>query len=103
MGSPIDFFALRPFFTFFSLRIVWYIYLLHMAVQLYVSIAEVSHLLAQRGISWLTWAPNSVPLVLGIIAQVGLVRLLIEVAATVLIGRGRPDSVNTQRGPQAWE
>jgi hypothetical protein len=94
MGSPMDFFALRPFFTFASLRVVWYIYLLHMAFQLYVSFSEVSQLLAQRGISWLTWAPNSIPLILGIIAQVALVRLLIEVAATILIGRSRLESAN---------
>jgi hypothetical protein len=94
MRSPMDFFALRPFFTFSSLRVVWYIYLLHMAFQLYVSFSEVSQLLAQRGISWLTWAPNSIPLILGIIAQVALVRLLIEVAATILIGRSRPESAD---------
>jgi hypothetical protein len=89
MNAVIDFFTLRPVFTFFGLKIVWYLYLLHTIVQFCFSIAEVSQLLAQRNISWLAWAPNSVPLVLGILAQVALVRLLIEVAATILLAPRR--------------
>jgi hypothetical protein len=40
--------------------------------------------LAQRGISWEAWSPNLFPLILGIVAQLVLARLLLEVAATVL-------------------
>jgi hypothetical protein len=59
--------------------------LAHTILQLYVSLTEISNLLAQRNISWVTWLPNSLPLILGIIWQVGLVRLILEVAATVLL------------------
>lgn len=89
MDGLVDFFTLRPVFTFFGLKIVWYIYLFHMFVQLYVELNEVSHLLAQRGISWLTWLPNSAPLVLGLVAQIAIVRLLLEVAAMILLGPRR--------------
>ena len=92
MTALIDFFALRPVFTFFALQIVWYIYLLHTIIQLYISLSEVGQVLAQRSISWVTWSPNAIPLLLGVVAQVLLVRLLIEVAATVLLGSRRRDS-----------
>jgi len=91
MDALINFFTLRPVFTFAGLKIVWYIYLLHMVVQLYVSVAEVSQLLAQRGISWLTWSPNFIPLILALVAQIALVRLLIEVAATILLTSRRSE------------
>ena len=92
MGSPLDFFAIRPFFTLFSIRVVWYLYILHMVIQLYTSFSEVAQLLAQRGISWLTWLPNSIPLILAVAAQIALVRLLVEVAAAVLLGSKRSDA-----------
>ena len=91
MGSPLDFFAIRPYFTLFSIRVVWYLYLLHMVIQLYTSFSEVAQLLAQRGISWLTWMPNSIPLILAVVAQIALVRLLVEVAAAVLLGSKRSE------------
>ena len=92
MTALTDFFALRPVFSFFGLQIVWYIYLLHTIIQLYISLSEVGQLLAQRNISWITWSPNAIPLLLGVIAQVLLVRLLIEVAATVLLSSSRRGS-----------
>jgi hypothetical protein len=92
MDGLLSFFELRPFFTFFSLRIVWYIYLFHVLVQLYVSISEVSQVLAQRGISLWSWAPNSLPLFVAIIAQLLLVRVLLEVAAMVLLAKSRTES-----------
>ena len=92
MDTLIDFFTLRPTFTFVGLKIVWYIYLLHTIVQLYISFAEVSRLLSQRNISLINWSPNSIPIILGIVAQVALVRLLIEVAATILLTQKRNGS-----------
>jgi hypothetical protein len=92
MDALIDFFTLRPVFTFFGLKLVWYIYLIHTFVQLYVSFSEVSLLLAQRNVSWLAWSPNSAPLILGIVAQVAIVRLLLEVAATILLTPKRSES-----------
>jgi hypothetical protein len=92
MNALSDFFTLRPVFTFFGLQIVWYIYLLHMAWQLYVSVTEVSQLLVQRGISWLTWSPNFLPVLLALVAQIALVRLILEVAATILLAPRRSQS-----------
>lgn len=89
MNALSDFFALRPVFTFFGLQIVWYIYLLHMAVQLYTSVTEMSELLARRGINWFAWSPNFLPLLFGVIAQILLVRLILEVAATILLAPRR--------------
>jgi hypothetical protein len=85
MNSIINFFALQPIFTFFSIRMVWYIYLLNAVIQAYVAINGIVQVMAQRGISWETWSPSLLPLILGIVAQVALVRLLLEVAATILL------------------
>jgi hypothetical protein len=85
MSALTDFFTLRPTFTFFGIRVIWCVYLFHMAIQIYASYAEAFQLLAQRNISWLTWLPNSFPLLLGYVVQIVLVRLLFEVAATVLL------------------
>ena len=89
MNAISDFFTLRPVFTYFGLKIAWYVYLLHMITQLYVSLNGLSQILAQRGINWLTWSPNYLPALLGIIAQIVLVRLVFEVAATVLLEKSK--------------
>jgi hypothetical protein len=79
-----DFFALRPVFTFWGLRLIWYVYLTNTIIQAYIALEQVSQALAQRGVSWLAWSPNLFPLILGILVQLGLVRLLLEVAAIIL-------------------
>jgi hypothetical protein len=84
MEVLINFFALRPIFTVWGLKIVWYIYLLNTFVQTYVAISGISRVLAQRGISMEVWLPNALPLILGLVAQLLIVRLLIEVAAIVI-------------------
>ena len=84
MDVLINFFALRPTFTVNGLKIVWYIYLMNVIVQTYVSVTGISQLLAQRGISMEIWLPNSIPLILGLVAQLVLVRLLLEVAAIII-------------------
>jgi hypothetical protein len=84
MNDIINFFALRPVFTHYGMKALWYIYLLNAFVQTYVAVNGTFQLLAQKGISWETWSPNFIPLILGIIVQLGLVRLLLEVAAVVL-------------------
>jgi len=84
MNDLINFFALRPVFTHYGMKIVWYIYLVNAFVQTYIAVNGVFRILAQRGISWETWSPNFIPLILGIIVQLALVRLLLEVAAVVL-------------------
>jgi hypothetical protein len=84
METLINFFTLRPTFTFFGLKVVWYIYLLNIVVQSYISLSGISHVLAQRGISLELWSPNFIPLFLGWVAQLVIVRLLVEVAAIVI-------------------
>jgi hypothetical protein len=87
MDVLINFFALRPMFTLFGLKIVWYVYLANVSVQTYVTVTGIFQALSQRGISWEAWSPNILPLVLGIVAQLAIVRLLLEVAATILLTR----------------
>jgi hypothetical protein len=84
MDALINFFALRPTFTFTGLKVVWYIYLLNTVVQAYLAISVIIRALAQRGISLEAASPNFIPLILGIVAQLALVRLLLEVAAIVI-------------------
>ena len=84
MEPLINFFALRPTFTAYGIKIVWYLYLTNTVVQTYVSVSGISRLLAQKGISMEVWLPNSIPLLLGLIAQLVLVRLLLEVAAIII-------------------
>jgi hypothetical protein len=84
MEVLINFFALRPTFTFVGLKVVWYVYLLNTVVQTYLGVAGISRVLAQRGIGMEAWWPNSIPLILGLVAQLLIVRLLIEVAAIVI-------------------
>ena len=99
MHVLINFFTLRPTFTFVGLRVVWYIYLLNVVVQTYASISGISQLLAQRGISIEAWLPNSLPLVLGLVAQLVIVRLLLEVAAIIIASR--VDEERRRLRPQA--
>jgi hypothetical protein len=80
----ISFFALRPTFTVLGLKVVWYVYLLNTVVQTYIAIRAIAQLMAQKGISMEIWVPNSAPLILGLVAQLLIVRLLIEVAAIVI-------------------
>ncbi len=84
MDALINFFTLRPTFTFFGVKIVWYLYLVNMVVQAYVSISGITQALAQRGISLEVWSPNFIPYLLGVIAQLAIVRLLLEVAAIAI-------------------
>ena len=84
MDALINFFTLQPTFTFFGLKIVWYLYLVNVVVQAYLSISGITQALAQRGISLEMWSPNFIPYLLGVIAQLAIVRLLLEVAALVI-------------------
>jgi hypothetical protein len=84
METLINFFALRPTFTVFGLKVVWYLFLLNAVVQIYISISAVLQISAQRGIQLDLWSPNFIPLWLGLVAQLLLVRLLLEVAAIII-------------------
>jgi hypothetical protein len=89
MDALVNFFTFRPVFTFLGLKIVWYVYLAHTFLQLYISFSELSQLLAKRGMSFSAWSPNSIVAILGIIVQIVIVRLLLEVAATILLSPKR--------------
>jgi hypothetical protein len=84
MEELSSFFTLRPVFTHFGLSVVWYLYLLNAFIRVYIAFSSIFQALSQRGISWEAWSPNFVPLVLDIVVQLGLVRLLLEVAAIIL-------------------
>ena len=84
METIISFFTLRPTFSVFGLKVVWYLYLLNAVVQTYVSISNISQALSQRGLHLELWSPGSLPPLLGLIAQLAIVRLLIEVAAIIV-------------------
>ena len=82
METLVNFFALRPTFTFFGIRVVWYVYLANTLLQAYIGVAGAFRLAAERGIS--LGVSNFTPLILGIVAQLLLVRLLLEIAAIIL-------------------
>ena len=89
MNELVSFFALRPVFTHYGMKVVWYIYLVNAFVQSYVAVSGIIRVLAQRGISWEAWSPNFIPIILGIVVQLALVRLFLEVAAVILSGARR--------------
>ena len=84
MEVLINFFALRPTFTLLGLKVVWYVYLLNVILQSYLAVSGIFQALAQRGISWEAWSPNFFPLILGIVAQLAIVRLVLEMAAIII-------------------
>ena len=86
METVINFFTLRPTFTVLGLKVVWYLYLLNAVVQLYASLVGVSEVLAQRGVHLNLLSPNFIPLFLSVIAQLAMVRLLLEAAAIIVSG-----------------
>ena len=97
MEALVNFFTLRPTFTLFGLKVVWYLYLLSTVVQTYTSISGISQALAQRGIHLDVWSPNFIPLILGLVAQLAIVRLLLEVAA-IFISISIPRETADNRG-----
>jgi hypothetical protein len=46
MEALINFFALRPTFTFLGLKVVWYIYLLNTLIQTYIAVSTAFRALA---------------------------------------------------------
>jgi len=92
MTTVINFFALRPTFTFFGLKVVWYLYLLSAIVQVVVAALGISQALAQRGMIWQAGLPSFIPLVVGAIAQIAIIRLLLEVAAIAVSSRTEQSS-----------
>ncbi len=89
MTELINFFTLRPVFTHYGMKVLWYVYLVNASLQVYIAFNGVLRLLAQRGISWEAWSPNFIPLILSTIVQLVLVRLFLEVAAIILANARR--------------
>jgi hypothetical protein len=87
MQTLINFFTLGPTFSFFGVQIVWYVYLANTIIQTYTSLSNISQILAQRHLHLVLSSPNSLLLLLGLIAQLLIVRLLIEVAAIIISER----------------
>jgi hypothetical protein len=84
MNQLINFFALRPVFSHYGMKLVWYLYLLNALIRVYIAFNGIFRVLAQRGISWEAWSPNFLPIILEIVVQLCLVRLFLEVAAIIL-------------------
>jgi hypothetical protein len=84
MNDLMKFFTLRPVYTHYGMQVVWYIYLLNAFLQGYTAVNGVIRILTLKGISWEAWSPNFLPLILGIIVQLALVRLFLEVSAVIL-------------------
>jgi hypothetical protein len=55
-----------------------------MLVQTYIAVSTIFRALAQKGISWEAWSPNFIPLILGVVVQLALVRIFLEVAAIII-------------------
>jgi hypothetical protein len=83
MDVVLNFFAVRPVFTLYGLRILWGLYLIDQALP-FVAV------LSNQNLSTASIAPL-VALLLRACLDIAVFRLLIEVAAAVLLGR--PSSV----------
>ena len=81
MGALIDFFAVRPVFTLYGLRVLWGAYLINQALPI---VAVVN----RTGLSSTTLVPILI-IVLQAALNVAIFRLLVEVAAAILLGRPR--------------
>jgi hypothetical protein len=80
----IDFFALRPVITLYGLKIVWFIFLLNLAIQIFSLAVGTYAAYGRLNIGqWLEF----IPLLFSPLVQIALVRVLLEVAATILLRR----------------
>jgi hypothetical protein len=82
MSILIDFFAVRPVFTLYGLRIVWGAYLLGQVLPIVAVLTNVNLTVASL--------PGLLAIVLRACLNIALFRLLIEVAAAILLGRPMP-------------
>jgi hypothetical protein len=78
MDAVLNFFAVRPVFTLYGLRVLWGLYLIDQAVPFVA-------LLGNPNLSTASITPVVV-LFLRACLNIAIFRLLIEVAASVLIG-----------------
>ena len=87
MNTLVDFFALRPVFTRYGLRIIWFAFLLNLAIQIFSLAVGTYAMYGRLNIGqWLEF----IPLLFSPLVQIALVRVLLEVAATILL-RSEPN------------
>ena len=85
MKTLVDFFVLRPAFTLYGLRIIWFLFLLSLALQ-YLALGVGTY--AAHGPRMFEFWLEFMPSVLSNAVYIALVRLLLEVAAIILLHRG---------------
>jgi hypothetical protein len=85
MSALIDFFAVRPVYTLYGLRVLWGAYIISQAIPI---LAVVN----RTGLS-MAALPAIFILVLQAALNVAVFRLAIEVAAAILLGSPRPQVV----------
>ena len=84
MKTVFDFIELRPVFTLYGLKIIWFAFLLNLAIQ-YFTLAVGLYNASGPGNIWV-W-PGFIPHLLSTLVNIGLVRVLLEVAAAILLRR----------------
>ena len=88
METLINFFAFRPTFTSWGLKIIWYAYLLNTVFQAYATALNISQVMAQRNMTFDFWSPTFLLLILSTVVQLAITRLLLEVAAIIISNSG---------------
>lgn len=78
MNTVIEFFAIRPVFTLYGLRILWAAYLLNQVIP-FMALFTNPHFLVARSI------PGLLALVIQACINIAIFRLLIEVAGFILL------------------
>jgi len=79
MNLLLDFFAIRPVFTLYGLRVLWGVYLIDQALP-FITIFTNPHISAAA-------AGPIIALFLRACLNIVVFRLLLEIAASVLLGR----------------
>jgi hypothetical protein len=80
----IAFFALRPVFTLYGLRVIWFALLLNFAIQ-YFGLAAGTY--ASYGVRMFVYWRDFLPSIFSSLVNIALVRILLEVAAVILLSR----------------
>lgn len=82
MDTLIDFFAVRPVFTLYGMRVLWGAYLLNAAIP-FMALFTNPNFSVTRSI------PALLALLIQACLNIAIFRLLIEVAGAILLGRPR--------------
>ena len=82
MDTVIDFFAVRPVYTLYGMRVLWGAYLLNAAIP-FMALFTNPNFSVTRSI------PALLALLIQACLNIAIFRLLIEVAGAILLGRPR--------------